>query len=145
MEEMNKGDAPSTNVPQGSAQPHTPAAWEGGKCRVPMWIMGTPAGLCGEPANGPQWPISLLQYERPRGFGDGVAPYCHGPCCPKHGGPRDGEPILFTDGTDERGHRMWCAVMPGFENLQESPAGFDVDPMRAIAKLTAAISRARGE
>jgi len=34
---------------------------------------------------------------------------------------------------------MWCAVMPGFVNLQESDAGFSGDPLLAIANLRAAL------
>lgn len=108
-------------------------AWDGGKCRVPMWCVGTPAGFCDKPAFGPQLPRKLLLLNR--GWHRGEAPYCFGPCCPDHGGPREGEPILFQDGYTEEGRPMWCAVMPGFENLQESPAGFDGDPDRAIAAL----------
>ena len=111
-------------------------AWEGGKCRVPMWMGGSPAGYCGAPANGPQLPPEVLR--ETRGWYDG-GPYCFGPCCPKHGGPRDGEPILFQDGYTERGYRMWCAVMPDFVNLQESPAGFSGDGNAAIANLRTAL------
>ena len=107
-----------------------------------MWMMGAPAGFCGEPANGPQLPLKVLAWTRAWRAED--RPYCHGPCCPKHGGPKAGEPILFMDGTTERGYPMWCAVMPDFENLQESPAGFDGDPMRAIDALRAAIAKATG-
>lgn len=113
-------------------------AWSGGKCRVPMWMMGTPAGFCGEPANGPQLPREVLREQR--GWQRGDMPYCFGPCCPNHGGPKDGDPILFMDGTTERGYPMWFAVMPGFVNLQESPAGFSGDPMKAIANLRSAIA-----
>lgn len=109
---------------------------EGGKCRVPMWMGGCPAGFCGEPATGPQLPREVL-WER--GWQRGDAPYCHGPCCPKHGGPKEGEPIVFQDGWTEAGRPMWCAVMPDFEDLQASPAGFDGDARRAIANLRAAM------
>ncbi len=109
-------------------------AWSGGRCRVPMWMGGGPAGFCCEPAFGPQYPREYLasidgyyMFNRP--------PYCFGPCCPMHGGPKDGEPILFQDGYTEAGRPMWCAVMPGFENLQESPAGFDGNPIVAVANL----------
>lgn len=34
---------------------------------------------------------------------------------------------------------MWCAVMPDFINLQESPAGFSANAVQAIARLRAAI------
>jgi len=108
-------------------------AWSGGKCRVPMWMGGCPAGFCGEPANGPQLPFEVLYQQRNWQRGD--APYCHGPCCPKHGGPKDGEPIVFRDGLTPGGRPMWCAVMPGFENLQESPAGVDGDARVAIRNL----------
>lgn len=106
----------------------TDAPWKGGKCRVPMWSMGTPAGFCGEPAFGPQLPKKLL-WRMP------AIPYCHGPCCPGHGGPAEGEPIIFQDGLTDHGYPMYCAVMPGFENLQESSAGFSGDAEQAIAKL----------
>jgi hypothetical protein len=102
-----------------------------------MWMMGTPAGFCGEPANGPQLPREVLRDQR--GWFDG-GPYCFGPCCPNHGGPRDGEPILFADGYTERGYRMWCAVMPDFEDLQVSPAGFDENGNVAITKLRSALA-----
>lgn len=39
---------------------------------------------------------------------------------------------------------MWCAVMPGFRNLQEDPAGFDGDANEAIRKLRAEITKAEG-
>ncbi len=40
---------------------------------------------------------------------------------------------------------MWCAVMPDFINLQESPCGFDGSPARAVAKLRAALSAQPGK
>ena len=43
-----------------------------------------------------------------------------------------------TDGTDEAGAKMWMATFPGFVNLQESPAGFDVDKSQALENLKAA-------
>lgn len=114
-------------------------AWTPGRCQVPMWRMGLPAGLCGEPANGPQLPRRLLLLDR--GWGPGEVPYCFGPCCPNHGGPKAGEPILFQDGCTKEGRPMWCAVMPDFINLQESPAGFSGDPDAAKA----ALAKARGQ
>ena len=119
----------------------TKAAWEGGKCRVPMWMGGGPAGHCDKPALGPQYPREYLnhidgsyRFDRP--------PYCFGPCCKNHGGPGEGEPIIFQDGYTPEGRQMWCAVMPGFINLQESEAAFDGNPVIAVIKLRAAISRA---
>lgn len=118
-----------------------PAPWEGGKCRVPMWMMGCPSGFCDEPAFGPQYPREVLYQQR--GWFD-REPYCFGPCCHKHGGPKEGEPILFRDGLTPEGRPMYCAVMPGFENLQESPAGFDGNGIRAIANLRAEVAKATG-
>ena len=116
--------------------PWRPAAdWLPGRCRVPMWMTGAPAGFCGEPAFGPQLPKAVLQ--RTRGYFY-EPPYSAGHCCPAHGGPEDGAPILFQDGTDHKGRPMWCAVMPGFENLQESPSGFSANPLEAIRLLRAA-------
>ncbi len=60
------------------------------------------------------------------------------------GGPKEGEPILFRDGLTPEGRPMYCAVMPGFENLQESPAGFDGNGIRAIANLRAEVAKAEG-
>lgn len=77
--------------------------------------------------------VLLLQ----RGWGDRDIPYCLGPCCPKHGGPKAGEPILFVDGYGNDGRPMWCAVMPDFINLQESPAAFHGDSMAALSALAA--------
>jgi hypothetical protein len=36
---------------------------------------------------------------------------------------------IFLDGD------MWCAVGPGFVNLQESPAGFGSTPILALRRL----------
>jgi len=92
-------------------------AWSGGKCRVPIWMMGSPAGHCNAASFGPQYPRPYLL-----GFGylKEQIPYCHGPCCPDHLGPKEGDPIIFQDGWTNEGRQMWCAVMPDFENLQES-------------------------
>lgn len=125
------GVEPSLTNHQGIAQPRKSLPWEGGKCRVPMWCMGVPDGFCGKPAFGPQYPKRVLEHQR--SYSD--VPYCFGPCCPNHGGPRDGEAILFHDGTTRSGYPMWCAVWPNFENLQESVAGFDADPLLAIKEL----------
>lgn len=115
--------------------------WAKSKCRVPMWMGGLPSGHCGNPTFGPQLPREILWRERNWGRGD--APYCFGPCCPNHGGPKEGNPIIFQDGYTQQGRQMWCAVMPDFINLQESPAGFSGDPIAAIASLNAALSAAR--
>lgn len=116
-------------------------AWSGGKCRVPMWMGGTPAGFCDAEAFGPQYPRAYLAASNPRFLLDSPA-YCHGPCCPQHGGPKADEPIIFQDGLTDEGRPMWCAVMPGFINLQESEAGFSGHPVTAVKNLRAAIAKA---
>lgn len=108
--------------------------WEEGKCRVPMWMMGLPAGFCGERAFGPQLPRPVLAQRDYRYLLD-YPPHCHGHCCPSHGGPKEGDPIIFQDGLTEEGRPMYCAVMPGFVNLQESPAGFSGNPFEALRNL----------
>jgi hypothetical protein len=112
-------------------------AWKGGTCRVPMWRMGSPAGFCDRPAFGPQLPKALTRWR----FGNDGRPYCFGPCCPAHDGPREGDPIVFTDGNTREGYSMYCAVMPDFENLQESPAGFSGNPIEAVKLLRAEIAK----
>ena len=114
-------------------------AWAGGKCRVPMWMGGIPAGFCDREAFGPQYPRKYLANADSRYLLDRPA-YCVGPCCPEHGGPKEGQPIIFQDGWTPKGAPMWCAVMPGFINLQESEAGFSGNPMRAVELLNAALS-----
>lgn len=111
--------------------------WKEGKCRVPMFMMGGPAGYCDRRAFGPQLPFQLL---KGRGFPRQTdVPYCHGHCCPNHGGPDEGAIIVFQDGTTPQGRPLWCAVLPDFVNLQESPAGFSGDPSRAMTNLEHAI------
>ena len=96
---------------------------------------GSPAGRCGETAFGPQYPREVLAEKNSRYLLD-RPPYCPpGPCCPNHGGPKEGEPIVFQDGYTDKGRQMWCAVMPDFINLQESSAGFSGDGRVAIANL----------
>ena len=84
-----------------------------GKCSVPMWCDGMPAGFCNELAYG-----EPINHRRGR--------YVPGLACPGHGGPGS---RTFADGN------MWCAVMPDFVNLQESPAGFGTTPEEARADL----------
>lgn len=112
--------------------------WQEGKCRVPMWMGGLPAGFCGEQAFGHQLPARVLWNDRNI---DRPA-HCHGHCCPMHGGPRENEPRIFMDGYTTEGRPMWCAVFPDYINLHESHAAFDGDPIRARAKLlTEQVSR----
>lgn len=117
------------------------ASWEKSTCRVPMFSgMGYPDGFCDKPAFGPQLPEQF--YNLYSGRRDGYTgrllnpwPYCSGHACPTHHGPSEGEPIIFQDGTGEDGRPMYCAVMPGFVNLQESEAEFDQDPRKAVKRL----------
>lgn len=118
-------------------------AWQGGKCRVPMWTGGGPAGFCDKTAFGPQLPREVLAERNSRYLLDRPA-YCFGPCCPDHGGPAEGAPIVFQDGLTEQGRPMYCAVMPDFVDLQESPAGFSGDGRKAIVNLKAAIAAQAG-
>lgn len=103
------------------------------KCTVPMFSMGSPSGFCGREAYGMQLPENYLKETRYISR----APYCTGFACPEHGGPSRDEVRIYADGVGVDGRRMWCAVMPNFINLQESPAGFDTNPMVAVAKLRA--------
>lgn len=113
------------------------APWEIGKCRVPMWMGGCPAGFCDEKAYGPQYPEKYIKYLRDWA---GRPAYCSGHACPRHDGPKEGDPIIFQDGLTPEGRPMWCAVMPGFINLQESSAGFSGNPIAAVENLKKAIA-----
>jgi hypothetical protein len=89
-----------------------------GKCSVPMWMGGCPAGFCDKDAYGKRLPSSAYYRHgagrtvRSDGRYDGYVP---GLACPGHGGPKS---RVLKDGD------AWCAVFPDFINLQESPAGF---------------------
>ena len=118
-----------------------PAPWEKSTCRVPMFFgYGGPAGHCDAPAFGPQLPerfynqLGLLRNGW-TGRQMNPWPYCYGHACPAHHGPQEGEPIIFQDGNGEDGREMFCVVMPGFVNLQESHAEFDQDPRKAVRRL----------
>lgn len=93
-----------------------------GKCSVPLWYGGMPAGFCDAPAFGARLPCR--EY-RAAHSGEVIredgryAGYVPGLACPAHGGPRS---RVFRDGN------QWCAVLPGFTNLQESQAGFGDTP-----------------
>lgn len=103
-----------------------------GKCSVPMWSMGAPAGFCDQPAYGVRPPcreffnIYTQDMRREDGRYSGYVPAL---ACPGHGGP---DVRTFMDGN------AWCAVKPDFINLQESPAGFGDTREAAIAALRAA-------
>ena len=120
------------------------APWETSTCRCPMFSgMGGPAGFCDKPAFGPQYPEEFFNpFWRRRDAYTGRLlsywPFITGHACPQHHGPKEGDPIIFEDGHTDQGRPMYCAVMPGFVNLQESRAEFDADPCKAIARLKSA-------
>lgn len=116
-----------------------PAPWQESQCNTPMWMGGSPAGLCGAKAYGHQLPRQYLQQTR----GRSDFPYCFMHACPAHGGPKEDEIRIFQDGYTGQGRPMWCAVGTNFINLQESPAGFDGNPLRAAELL--AIAKATGD
>ena len=95
-----------------------------GACSVPMWMAGSPAGHCDEPAYGERPPGKT--HRRRDGYewrDDGRYPgYVPGLACPIHGGPKS---RVFMDGN------AWCAVWPDFENIQESDCAFAETPERA--------------
>lgn len=99
-----------------------------GKCSVPMWSGGCPAGFCDEPAYGNRLPTKIRTRWDGVELADdgGYAGYVPALACPGHGGPRS---RVFKDGN------AWCAVYPDFINLQESPAGFGDAPEEARANL----------
>ena len=100
-----------------------------GRCSVPMWCMGLPAGFCDEPAYGTRpecrmWrDVHSGEMMREDLRYSGYVPHL---ACPMHGGPRV---RTFKDGN------AWCAVRPDFINLQESDAGFGDTREEAIAAL----------
>ena len=87
-----------------------------GKCSVPMWSGGVPAGFCDEEAYGEQTDERRHIYPH-------YVPFL---ACPGHGGPNV---RTFMDGN------QWCAVYPDFIDLQNSPAGFGDTKEAAKAAL----------
>lgn len=99
-----------------------------GKCSVPMWRMGLPAGFCDKPAYGNRLPTKIRTFWDGRTIADDgrYAGYVPALACPGHGGP---DSRVFMDGN------AYCAVYPDFINLQESLAGFGATPEEARAAL----------
>lgn len=99
-----------------------------GKCSVPMWMGGGPAGFCDRTAYGERPRAEV--FRRWDGYeyrADGLyAGYVPALACPMHGGPKV---RVFRDGN------AWCAVHPDFINLQESAAAFGDTPNEAAAAL----------
>lgn len=108
-------------------QHHQPGCGAVGKCSVPMFDGYGPAGFCDQPAWGEQFAPNTRHAPpnwslRDRN-GYWINPHLRPPsamgfCCPGHGGPTE-DGIRFVRDGDQ-----WCAFEPGFENLQESVAGF---------------------
>ncbi len=91
-----------------------------GKCSVPMWQMGMPAGFCDRDAYGNRPEGKTIRrwdgFEyRDDGLYSGYVPYL---ACPCHGGPKDPIILYELDGN------AWCAHYSDFTNLMESPCGF---------------------
>jgi len=107
-----------------------------------MWFgYGAPAGLCCEPAYGEQEKGQRRFGEYGPGWnGDrwlhgGVwrDGYCGGGlACYNHGGPKY---RTYMDGN------AWCAVLPDFINLQESPSGWGDTPSEAMKNLELEIAQ----
>ncbi len=72
---------------------------EPGKCSVPMWRMGMPAGSCDKPAWGRPSPCkqyysyATFRMEREDGKYNGYVPDL---ACPAHGGPEKPQPFERT-------------------------------------------------
>jgi hypothetical protein len=98
-----------------------------GKCSVPMWCNGLPAGFCDKQAFGEEENGQIRYGQWIRGHWESC--YIPGLACYHHGGPKS---RVFQDGN------AWCAVWPDFENRQESPAGFGDTPQQARAALAKA-------
>lgn len=100
-----------------------------GKCSVPMWQGGLPAGFCdkeayGFPTKSPRiFNYGIMREQRLDGKYDGYVPAL---ACPDHGGPLS---RCFMDGDKV------CAVYPDFINLQESFAGFGENADKARLDL----------
>ena len=103
------------------SEAHKPKCGVEGRCSVAMFSGGVPNGFCDDPAWGEQYEGRFQVKHNP--------PLALGYCCPKHGGPDRGDVRFIKDGSH------WCAFYPGFENLQESEAGFGLTQEAAFADL----------
>lgn len=61
-----------------------------GKCSVPMWGIGSPAGFCDQPAYGEPLPREYVtnSWGQRRYLTPGYDGYVPGLACPCHGGPK---------------------------------------------------------
>lgn len=72
-----------------------------GKCSVPMWANGGPAGFCDDPAFGerPHSPTRYLPHLKKTVRDDNrYSGYVPGLACPAHGGPDTAEDTGETEG-----------------------------------------------
>jgi len=76
----------------------------------------------------------------------------HSSDCSLHNGPAEkpqpcdcGKINIVQDGHDENGNPMWCATLPDFINLAESPAGFSIRKDVAILNLGREIGKKETE
>lgn len=62
-----------------------------GKCSVPMWAGGCPAGFCDRPAFGEPLPYETFRNRdgRIQRFDGGYCGYVPFLACPAHGGPKE--------------------------------------------------------
>ncbi|KKN40320.1 hypothetical protein LCGC14_0734770 [marine sediment metagenome] len=99
-----------------------------GKCSVPMFSQGAPAGFCDDPAYGKRPPGETYHDDngKVQRFDGKYSGMVSALACPRHGGP---EFRTFMNGD------KWCAAMPDFEDLQVSPSGFGDTREEAIAEL----------
>lgn len=136
---------------------HKPECGVEGKCSVPTWSGYGPDGFCDQPAWGEQyserepsrgqsgkyaqhhWPLRDRNGYYPSHLAHLRPPMAHGYCCASHGGPRADQIRFVRDGN------MWCAFEPGFQNLQESPAGFGETQDLAEVDLRKVIAAATGD
>lgn len=103
---------------------HKPVAGAIGKCSVPLFGASGPAGFCLRDAYGQQYHGSLSEF-----YGNRATPLAMGLCCKAHGGAGEDDIRVMRDGD------AWMAFRPGFENLQESTAGFGQTQDLALAEL----------
>ena len=68
-----------------------------GRCSVPMWMMGCPAGFCDEPAYGEQEKGQTRYGEWSSAWRKWFPGYCSGLACYNHGGPRKEAALNLCD------------------------------------------------
>lgn len=118
------------------SEQHKPKCGVVGKCSRPMYQMGMEV-FCDAPAYGEQYTFGSPHgpyWDAPgtRGRWGHYQPYVPALACKAHGGPGEKDIRFIKDGD------QWCAFMPGFENLQESDAGFGKTQAEAEVSLMAA-------